>query len=699
VLRLGSATFQSFIEQPQHSSPDSVLTEGLAPWLLQECFNTICAAANMLVDECAGPISAFPKEEKKMTQGILDLLLHVLTAPQSAVTYLRTVGGALHTLNKLGVKNFLEAGGASTQHWLRVMLTLMNSTSLSVRSMSVDFIISLLGATYKLKGNIDEIGIMMATVLPEVVAREIALYSVNGLIKSIEDVERAVWPLRRALADIEEANPLDDDRVDPFLSPLLSTLCRACQAIIDGVLIELRLTGSECTIVGTKVRVREANSYVFDADEESLYEAACFFLPETAPLQRLRWLFTLTRLHEAKGQWVEAAETLVLCARTASDAIPHIKSVWRPSRFVLWYDTRRSLWLSTVGKEMGRPDRGHEQVMQFADIFLEPPTLVKEASDKSPGSKLPQPTVQGMCSILTYATKQTVSNYLKEVGMEELASSRLEAILQAVMLVTDDHNTKSFPYGKKSSVAARKRMADEIAALRRVSAVLNGELTKLAEHFVSESGWSSRKNSPKSDFRRRQYYLRVILSGKKPHRFVESTTIPTFLEWNNPCICRVPQRVIESVVASGARESKRIEERIVKEFGGSLRDSLMTGPGQNTSLMFRTGSQVDDSSGGLDMSTAFLDVSVVHMDLSSANGSRRDNVSASRQSRHFFYRKSSSMSEPPPRNLVPGGKRPELLPESSSVVELTVAHPFPCALSRQRTLLTSEILADNPNEL
>lgn len=655
----------------------------------------------MLVDECAKPISSYPREEMKMTQGILDLLLHVLTAPQSSVTYLRTVGGALHALNNLGVENFLEAGGVSIQHWLRVILTLMNSTSLSVRSMAVDFVVSLLGATFDAKGNVDEISTIIATVLPEVVAREIALYSVNGLIQSIEDVERSVWPLRRSLADVEEANPLDDDRVDPFLSPLLSTLCRACQAIIDGVLVELRLKGTECTIVGAKVHVQPGASYIFDADEESLYEAASFFVPETAPLQRLRWLFTLARLHEAKGQWVEAAETLVLCAKTASDAMPHVKNVWRPSRFVLWHDSRRSLWLSTVGQEIGHPDRGHEQVMQFADAFLEPPSLVNEVPSKSSSSKLPQPTIQGMCNILTYATKQAVSNYLKEVGMDELASSRLEELLQAVMLATDDHNNKSFGYVQKNTLAARKRSADEIAALRRVSAALNGELAKLAEQAIPEA--TSSRNSTKNDFRRRQHYVRVMLSGTKPNRFVESTTIPTFLEWNNPCICRVPRRVIESAVASaGARDSRRLEEQICKEFGGNLRSFLLTGPNEEGSLMFRTGAQVDDTAGGFESSTTFLDVSIIHMDLSSASGSRRDNVPASRQSRHFFYRKpSSSISEPPPSSRrTSGGKRPELLPESTAnVMELTVAHHFPCALSRQRTLLTSEILANSSNEL
>jgi hypothetical protein len=660
------------------------------------------------------PISTFPQEEKKMAQGILDLLLHVLTSPQSAVTHLRTVGCAIQTLNKLGIDNFLEAGTGSIQHWVRVMLTLMNSVSLSVRSIAVDFVVSLLGATFNSKGNIDEIGIIFATVMPEVVAREIALYSVNGLIKSIENVECAVWPLRRALADVEEANPLDDDRVDPQLSPLLSTLCRACQAIIDGVLIELRLKGSGCNIVGSAVPVQPREVTIFDADEESLYEASSFFLPETAPLQRLRWLFTLTRLHEAKNQWVEAAETLVLCARTASDAIPHIKRVWRPSRFVLWYDTRRSLWLSTVGKEMGHPDRGHEQVMQFADNFLEPPMLLGDARIKTPGPKLQQPTVQGICNILTSSTKQAASNYLKEDGLGELALTRLEALLQVVMHDIDDHNARSLARGNKTSFAARKRMSEEVAALRRVSACLNGELTKLAEKLMfdaSEESASNKKGAPapgrlsprkvtsQVNVFRRQYYVRVLLSGKKTRRFEESTTIPTFLEWNNPCVCRVPRQIIESVVGSETMDSKRLEERICVEFGTALRDALVS---EATSLMFRTGGQVDDAmNNSFDTSTTYLDVSMVYMDLSTANGNPRDDVSASRQSKHFFYRKlSSATCEPPPPP--PGRNRsvPELLPDPvSNLVELSAAHPFPCALSRQRTLLTSELLADNPNEL
>jgi hypothetical protein len=349
---------------------------------------------------------------------------------------------------------------------------------------------------------------------------------------------------------------------------------------------------------------------------------------------------------------------------------------------------------------MGNPERGHQQVMQFADVFLEPPALIYEAPTKSPGSRLPQPTVQEMCNILKYVSKQAVSDYMKEVGMEELASLRLEAVLQEVMLVTNDRNAKSFGLGQNSSLGARKRIADDLASLRRVSAVLNGELAKLAKNVVADTDRSSsRKTSPNSNFLQCQYYVRVILTGKKPQRFLESTAIPTFLEWNNPCICRVPRRVVESVVASGARDSRGIEDRICKEFGGALRDSLLTGPDEQISLMFRTGAQVEHASDVLDVSTTFLDVSMVHMDLAFvANRGKRKIIDASRQSRHFFYRKSGFIaSEPaPPMDLAAGKRRPELLPKSAAnVTELTVAHTFPCALSRQRTLLTSEIFADN----
>jgi hypothetical protein len=198
------------------------------------------------VEESVNSISLSPREQKKMIQGILDLLLHVLTTPQSCVTHLRAVGGAIQALEKFGTAMFLEIAGGSLQHWIRVILSLMNSVALSVRSISVDFVVSLLGSAFDLLGNIDELALIFATLLPEVVAREIALNSVSGHVKNLEDVEKAVWPIRRSFADVEDTNPLDDDRVDPQLAPVLSVFCRACQAVIDGVLIEMRLQGDDC---------------------------------------------------------------------------------------------------------------------------------------------------------------------------------------------------------------------------------------------------------------------------------------------------------------------------------------------------------------------------------------------------------------------------------------------------------------------
>jgi hypothetical protein len=327
----------------------SEIDKGMSPWLLQESFNTVCAATNTVVEECVHITSSFPHDQEKIMTGILDLLLHLLTTPQSPVTHLRALGGALQALEHFGIELFLEITGGDLQHWLRVILSLMNSTSLSVRSISVDFVVSLLGMTFEFQGNVDGIFIVFLTVLPEVAAREIALYSVSGHISTIADTECALWPLRRSFADLQDTNPLDDDRVDPELIPVLSVFCRACQAAMDGVLIELRLQGPNASVVGTRLDQSVDFSSTFDADEESLFEAATFFMPETAPMQRLRWLLTLKALHEKKGQWVEAAENLILCAKTISDAIPHLKSIWRPARFDLWSDSRRSLWLDTVG--------------------------------------------------------------------------------------------------------------------------------------------------------------------------------------------------------------------------------------------------------------------------------------------------------------------------------------------------------------
>jgi hypothetical protein len=649
----------------------------------KESFNTICATTIIVVEECASPTSTFPKEQKKMIQGILDLLLHVLTTPQSCVTHLRAVGGAIQALERFGVAMFLEITGGSLQHWIRVILSLMNNIALSVRSIAVDFVVSLLGSAFDLLGNIDELTLLFASVLPEVAAREIALCSVSGHIsQNLEDVEKSVWPLRRALADVEDANPIDDDRVDPQLSPVLAVFCRACQAVIDGVLIEMRLQGSSCDVVGTRMKSQPLELYTFDADEESLFEAANFFVPETAPMQRIRWLMTLKSLHKAKGQWVEAAETLIMCARAISDSIPHLKFVWRPSRFALWSDSKRSLWLATVGEELGNPERGNEQVMSFAETFLEPDLLGDSIGKSCASSKLPQPTVSAMCSLLTSITKEAVSLYMREEGMDGMAYTRLESLLKILMGVLDVHGMNGIDTGRTrlGSILGRKRYVKEEASLRRVIASISGDMTKLAERLLliaendptSPKATEARNRKPTKE--NRPYFVRVLLSGKKPTRFLESTTLPTFLEWNTPCICRVPKSIVESALASTARNPDRLEETMCSSFGKPIRNALLR-DGSPGSILYRLGNHappMQEREGDIS-----VDIGFVQMNFSEMDSNRGDDADFGHQSKHFIYRKPPDATE-----MI-----------SSTFVEMTVANTFPCPLSRQRTLLTSEFVS------
>mmetsp|Transcript_42396 Transcript_42396/g.102457 ORF Transcript_42396/g.102457 Transcript_42396/m.102457 type:complete len:2457 (+) Transcript_42396:97-7467(+) len=672
LLRLGSSSFQSFFDQERHGTLPTEIDKAISPWLLQESFNTMCATTIVVVEECASPLATYPSEQKAIVQGILDLLLHVLTTPQSAVTHLRAIGGAIQALESFGVDIFLEVTGDSLQHWLRVVLGLMNSVALSVRSIAVDFVVSLMGSTFDAMGNIDELALTFATVLPEVAAREIALHSVSGHVETFEHVEKSVWPLRRSFADIEDANPLDDDRVDPQLAPILSEFCRTCQALVDGVLIEVRLQGSACNIVGTTIREQPVETYIFDADEESIFEAASFFVPETAPTQRIRWLLTLKSLHKAKGQWVEAAESLVICAKTICDSIPHLRHVWRPSRFALWSDERRSLWLSTVGQDIDNPEKGNAQVMNFAGRFLEPDFLFanKNGSDSL---RLPQPTVSDMCALLTAVTKESVSFYLKEDGMDSLAYSRLEALVKMLMSILDEHGIVDIGsirtrLGKN---ILRKQQVEEEAALRKVIASISFDMTKLAERLLliaedephDESSPTKQVSDQSAKKERHVHFVRVLLSGKKPTRFLESTTLPTFLEWHTPCICRVPKGIVDAVLNY---TPKNVEDRLCEAFGRSLRSALLKSNGNVTIVTGSKPHEAETENG------IIVDIGIVKMNTKFSVGD--DGSDFAQEGKHFLYHK------PPSAN---GGK--------GSTVKMTVAYPFPCPLSRQRTILTSEL--------
>jgi len=736
ALRLCSSTCQGFIAK----CPEDKGSDGRT-WLVQECYNTVCALLIIAVDECAVCLAKAPREQSKLALGVFDVLLHVLSMPLSSVAHQRALGATSQALNKFGAVLSVDVMGDKLQHWARVCLSLMNAPSLSVRSIAVDVVISLLGGCFDEAGNLDEIALVFMTVLPEVVAREMALYSVAGHLKSTKHVERSVWPLRRALADLEEANPQDDDRIDPQLSPFLSTVCRGCQAIIDGVLIELRLKGDHYTIVGSDIAIpppispvptlrkggqsADANSghrpasFAFDADEESIYEAACSFLPETGPLQRLRWLLTLKALHEEKGQWVEAAETLMLCATTVADALPHVNNVWRPSRFNLWRDSNRSIWLSTVGEEKGLPDRGNTQVMEFADDFLEPSSIVGGMSKKSGvAGILERPSMPMLCAILCGVAQESIDNYLKEEGMESHTYQRFEQLLKVVMGVADNYIDGSGASTK--SLIKRNSVMEENAALRKATAALNGHMTRLAERMLliaetSDNTSNDTKaftvaslDSPRvADASGRQFYVRVELVGKKIARFCESTSLPTFCEWNSPTICRVPSHVVKSATASETyllRDDLRGSPSIEKAAQGSAELRLCLAfsepllialsreiPLENIIFGSSRPSEEQLRSEAVGENT-YLIVSIGYDSVAalfSETDSTAKNPGGVEQTKRLLFRNNVQNEETSASSQQLGTST------TGSFVEYTVAREFPCTLSRQRTILQSEFISSS----
>ena len=650
----------------------------MAPWLLQESFNIISATSIVLVDECYEILSHTPHDQSRMIEGILDLLLQINSSPLSSVTLVRALGASSQVLETIGSSQFIAVVDDDLQHWGRIILSMMNSTSLSVRSMAVDWTISLFGSLFQEDGNIDEVAQMFLSVLPEIVAREIALYCGSGLIINMKAVESTLWPLRRAIADVEEADPIDDERVDLQLTPFLRRFCRVCQAIMDGVLIELRLQGNDCNILNSKIMMTTGKSgrnnlpltWQFDADEESLFEAASYFLPETSPMQRIRWLLTLKRLHEAKGQWIEAGETLILCAKTVAEAIPHIHNVWRPSQFSLWTDPSVAPWLMTICTE-SQNSKINAHVMAFARDFLEP-RILRDVMDLSlaenEGLRLHEPTIPVLCAILTRVSKESVDMYERETGMASLAFKRLEELLKIVM----DYSSTTVNMERRGTRLNKTQTVEEIAVLRKVSTSINQLITKMTGRILQFSSEKERHDrSAGFNFLRANhkdlFFVRIQLTGKKSDRFLESTTIPTFLDWDVPYICRVPnQDVLRAVKKVNYIEKnekrdpshlKSFQEEVCKIYAESfisfLKEDL---PNNNIKVCTEppNESEIIES----DNNTLYFCVSPVHVIRSGKDRSHH-------LSKKFCFRSTQQLTE-----------------------EITVANHFPCALSRQASLMT-----------
>jgi hypothetical protein len=307
--------------------------------------------------------------------------------------------------------------------------------------------------------------------------------------------------------------------------------------------------------------------------------------------------------------------------------------------------------------------------MDFADIFLEPDSFLGNSWKASANGKLRHPTVSAMCNLLTCATKEAVGFYLRENGLDEIAYNRLESLLKVLMAVVEDHNAQfisKISFRSLASVTARKRHAEDEAALRRVSASISGDMTRLAERLLSLV--SNEPSTPNTNVFKMDTALKpsppqpsfvvVRLHGKKPARFQESTTIPTFLEWEKPCVCRV----LKSVTGKAGRDQFLSSEKICIQFAKQFIASLRNECG-SANVILRTNASAKDPSN--DNNTTYMDVLPVEVATRDSFGTSYSSL----LSKHFFYRKESGL------------------------VEITVANVFPCALSRQSSLLTTEIVA------
>jgi hypothetical protein len=460
---------------------------------------------------------------------------------------------------------------------------------------------------------------------------------------SVDETEVILWPMRRAFSDIEETDPEDDDRVDSKLMPSISSFCRTGQAILDGVLVEIRLKGfdpndlckmkaSQSTPVASSSRQPSYNT-LFDADEESILEAATFFSSESSMPQRIRWLLTLRDLHISKLQWVEAAETLILSANAIVDSLLQLAEIWRPSRFDLWTDFRLSPWLSSVGLST-KQVRGNDVVTEFANSFLEPVGLVHAASNHL--------SVEAVCVMLSSIVDQSFLAFNQEGGQENLAYYHFELLLNKLSPIVINED--------------RKFRLNDVSFLRRVRGSICHKLARL-DSLAEGRGLTSNMFSGCSG---PQWYVRVVLRGNKPLRFQESTTIPTYLEWNAPSICRVPMSAVSKAKHDMKNNLMKSEdESICLAFAEPYIVALKEACGID-SVILRIGSSVDVSA---DESNTFLDVAVVEMKQQSRSIGK---------SRNFFLRN-----------------------HGFGITEYTVANKFPCWVSRQRTLFKRKSLEDS----
>ncbi|KAL9179634.1 hypothetical protein ACHAXT_008924 [Thalassiosira profunda] len=201
--------------------------------------------------------------------------------------------------------------------------------------------------------------------------------------------------------------------------------------------------------------------------------------------------------------------------------------------------------------------------------------------------------------------------YSNEDGLEDVACLHFEELLN---MITSRISNES------------KRHHVELRALRRVRANI---CTKLA--------------------RGGQVYVRVILHGRKPKRFEESTSLPTFFEWDAPSICRVSKPVLLAAARMMQQhQAESWEESVCEAFAQPLIEALRNADADSPVVLRTQASPTNETE---------TYISAIVVQKASAFKSRR-----------FFTRQGHD-----------------------SIVNYSVAHKAPHALSRQRQVLQSEV--------
>ena len=158
-------------------------------YLIQESFNTICATIILLIDEYADVTLSNPGERSTIAQIIIDLLLFIVTVPQSSITLTRALGAVCLAVDKFVVILFVETCGENLQRWNRVLDTLLNSAELSFRSAAVDLFVTLVGEIFDEYGCIDSFMLLILKKLHESKAAEANLLCTRAICDAIPHIQ------------------------------------------------------------------------------------------------------------------------------------------------------------------------------------------------------------------------------------------------------------------------------------------------------------------------------------------------------------------------------------------------------------------------------------------------------------------------------------------------------------------------------